>query len=1009
MTRIAFDEQLLPEVTMNRQWILGAWGCASLALLAGCSGGSTSESSTLTVAGDVPIAYAQRVNTISINPLTVGGTASGGDLMIREKSSPSAAEHNITAQFTQGNGDAQSPDVSFDGNKIVFSMRCPATNTSMIGNQPACTGRWNIWEYDMTTGGLTGGTFRRLTNGPGDDVEPSYLPNGKGYVFTSNRQTTTSVNQGLGHSYIALDEYERETVFNLHTMDAQGANITQISVNQSHDRNPTVRPNGDIMFSRWDHVAGRNHFKIFTVKPDGTNMFILYGAHSDGNSFLHPRDMNPAGKYAGFLTTDLMPLSRTKEGGALMFIDAAHYSEQNTPAAAGVPATGGQQQATTQQLNYGTGISQYGRISSPYPLWDGTNRVLVAFTPCEVTSQGVGVVSCSTLSAADMTRLSSNRLTADAAADPLQDNVPPSYSIYMFDPVAQTFLIVAAPPAGFMNMHAVAILPHTEPNATQPTAGDPTLVAQNLGLLDVRSVYDTDALGRMGDAVLTASDLPAGCTTSIAKTAPTDPQDTRAQVADILRIKDPANAAYSCAPGRFIRAVRAVPPGAGMSGMRTAIGETEFEMTQILGYAPIEPDGSFKLTVPAMTPIGLSVVDANGRAFQTHTNWIQVQPGEHRTCDGCHSPRRGGAINSGTIVNTVPAAVLPAMASAHQSGETYADTRTRLDPTKLLLGPNMMYTDVWADTSKAGVTAKTTIALMYTGNANPANDLATAVPTNGIINYPDHIQPLWTRDRGANTCTNCHTDPDLLDLSATIAGDGRVESYDRVMIGDPLLDPVTGLPVTMIEEGVLVIARGPALVDTAASEGEAGGLARQSRLAEIMAGVTMLSSADAQAAHPNPPATAPDHSKMLNAAETRLLSEWIDTGGKYYNDPFAPGANVQQLNGLSEDAFNTQIEPILTSTCAAYCHQAIGSSTGLLPAMGTSFRNNRFVLTGDLKGDYGVTLSMISNACNPGSNYLLSKPSAVPHPAGAVGVTTAVLPVGSANYNTIANWIAGGC
>jgi hypothetical protein len=52
---------------------------------------------------------------------------------------------------------------------------------------------------------------------------------------------------------------------------------------------------------------------------------------------------------------------------------------------------------------------------------------------------------------------------------------------------------------------------------------------------------------------------------------------------------------------------------------------------------------------------------------------------------------------------------------------------------------------------------------------------------------------------------------------------------------------------------------------------------------------------------------------------------------------------------------------------------------------------------------------MITNACNPASNYLLSKPSTVPHPAGAVGVTTAVLPVGSANYNIIANWIASGC
>ena len=80
------------------------------------------------------------------------------------------------------------------------------------------------------------------------------------------------------------------------------------------------------------------------------------------------------------------------------------------------------------------------------------------------------------------------------------------------------------------------------------------------------------------------------------------------------------------------------------------------------------------------------------------------------------------------------------------------------------------------------------------------------------------------------------------------------------------------------------------------------------------------------------------------------------------------------------------------------------------PTAGTSFRDNRFILTGSTEGDYGVTLSMISNACNPGSNYLLSKPSSVPHPSlRATPQTTAVLPVGSANYNTIANWIATGC
>jgi hypothetical protein len=492
-------------------------------------------------------------------------------------------------------------------------------------------------------------------------------------------------------------------------------------------------------------------------------------------------------------------------------------------------------------------------------------------------------------------------------------------------------------------------------------------------------------------------------------TASVDPTDTRSQVADLVKMKDPANAAYRCSPARFIRAVRAIPPGAGMTGMRNAIGETEFEMQQILGYAPIEPDGSFKLTVPADTPIGLAVVNDKGVAFQTHTNWIQVRPGERRTCDGCHSPRRGGAVNSGAIVNAAPAGIKTALAVAHQAGETMASTRTRLDASALKLVGDMMYSDFWADTTKPGVTARPSIALKYTGNAVATDDLVTPAPVNGLINYPINIAPLWTRDRGGNTCTGCHNDNVKLDLTATLAGTGRVESYEELLLGDPLFDKTSGLPVTRIRDGVLEIVRGPALIENMASEGDALGMARKSRLMEIMSGQTLLSPAESRVAHPNPPSTAPDHSKMLNAAELRLIAEWMDLGGQYYNNPFETSANVRQVDGLSMATFEKDVLPIITKTCAASCHQAIGSSMSKTP-IGTSFRNNRFVLTGDARGDYGVTVSMISNTCNPASNYLLKKPSTVPHPTTrATPQTTAILPIGSANYNTIASWIATGC
>ena len=986
---------------------------AAMLLLAGCSGSGDSED-TVAVNGDVAIAYAKRVNSLSMNPTDGAPFAAGGDLIIREKSSPSAPEHNVTANYTRGNGDVSDPEVSYDGKKIVFAMNCPTSNNAAIGSA-VCTGRWNIWEYTLPSGGYANGTMRRITSTTtDDDVDPYYLPNG-GFVFASNRQTKTRTTQAVGaQPYFALDEYERERVLNLHTMSDDGTNVTQISSNQSHDRNPVVRDNGNIMFSRWEHVGPRNRFAVFQVKPDGTDMFVFYGAQSGGNSFLHPREMDPNGPHRGQLASSLMSLSGTQEGGALMMLDATNYSEQNTPATRSVPNSGGQRQATQQALNDGRGFSRFGRATTPYPLWDGTNRVLASYRPCEVTKT-VGAnppqtVACATLDGAEIAALSQGNMMRNApvqvGGNTLRDNVPASYAVYMFDLQQNTQQIVAAPPAGFMYVDPVALQSRRVPQVAQATLVDPTLATQNLALIEVRSVYDTDGLNRMGNVMLadTLAEKPASCgnTAIVQTTPPTEPTETRNSVADLRRIKDPADPAYQCAPARFVRAIRAVAPPSNMMGGREAIGETEFEQQKILGYAPVEPDGSFKLHVPADTPLALAIVDAKGRAIQTHLNWIQVRPGERRTCDGCHSPRRGASLNSGPLVDpaTRPAAWLPSMVPSQ--GETMASTRTRLDPSALQLQGDMVSNDVWANPAAGGV-ARASLQIRYTGNASAADDLATLVPVNGIINYAQHVAPIWTRNRGANTCVNCHTDPARLDLRATTSGTGRVTSYEELMVGDPVIDSVTGLPQIEVREGVPEVVRGVPLVETMG--GNAVGITRGSRLGEILYGEELKAGAEARTAHPNPPGTAPDHATMLNKAELRLVTEWMDLGGQYFNNPFDSGAMA--ANPLSETVFNTTIHPILSANCAASCHQA-GGVPGSTVAAGTSFQGNRFVLTGSPEGDLNVTLTMVSDTCNPASNYLLSRPSTAPHPSGAASAPVP-LPVGSANYNTISSWIAAGC
>ncbi len=992
----------------NKKTLVYGVCIASIVGLTACSG---SGSDSVTVEGDVPIAYVKRVNTVPMNPTDAGEFRSGGDLYVREKSSPSSTEYNITAQVTAGQGDVSRPEVSYDGKKIVFAMRCSA-NTPCSGGSTTPLAQqdltWSIWEYDFSKAArLDQGTLRRvmsLTNASrGDDYDPAYLPGNNGFVFTSRIQDKSSAKSGSAPrypgqpGYIALDEYEREGVANLHTMNVDGTNIQQISFNQSHDRSPTVLQNGRIMYARWDHVAGRNHFSIFTVKPDGTDMFVFYGAHSAGNSRLHPREMQD-----GKVVTDQMPLSGTQEGGALMLLDVLNYSEENTPAKDNVPLNGGQQQATKETMEFGMrGISVNGRVTTPYPLWDGSNRVLVAYTPCQVTKKNK-VTACAELSDAERARLTESRLQADINADEIQNNVPVAYSIQMFDMDTQKWRTVVPAVSGFMYKDPVALMGRKEPNILPVASATTPGPQREMGTLSVRSVYDTDGLGRMGDAVLSPSERSGGVI----------PRATGG-TANIAALKDPTNLAYKNRPARFVRITRAVATPAGSTGMREAIGETEFEMQQIVGYADVEPDGSIKIDVPADIPLTLSVTDAQGRAFQSHTNWLQIRPGEQRTCNGCHSPRRGAALNSGTLLENPLNHPNTLLASA--IGETMADTRARNTPSARELKPDINYTDVWATTTQA---ATPCTSLRYIGNTlcdgvtpDTANNLATLAPVNGIINYPDHIQPLWERARPAGACVTCHSNPVKLDLRRIVSATGRFTSYQELLVGDPNI--VDGVPQTRIANGAIVVVLGPARINNMASQGDAVGLARKSRLIEIMSGEELLASPAARTAFPTPgaaaPAGTPNHATLLNTAEKRLLAEWIDLGAQYYNDPFNSYGGVRVVNGLSRADFdsatasNSQraIHSVLLETCGS-CHQAGGNDPN---APAPTFENNRFVLTGSSEGDFNATLSMVNNVCTPNLSYLLDKPS-TPHP---VGSASAVLLQGSIDYNRIRSWIVAGC
>ncbi len=56
----------------------------------------------------------------------------------------------------------------------------------------------------------------------------------------------------------------------------------------------------------------------------------------------------------------------------------------------------------------------------------------------------------------------------------------------------------------------------------------------------------------------------------------------------------------------------------------------------LLGTVPVEKDGSAYFRAPAKKPLYFQAVDAGGRAVQSMLSITYLQPGEQRSCVGCH-------------------------------------------------------------------------------------------------------------------------------------------------------------------------------------------------------------------------------------------------------------------------------------------------------------------------------------------------------------------------------------
>jgi len=901
-------------------------------MLAACSsgggkfqtaGGQQSDPASV----DFPIFYVKRYSVPQQDPASdlrmLRFAVPSADLFMRTRAAPSGTETNITARITgTGTATAASYDikdvsVSADGTTILFAMRGPlAANMNQV-DAPG----WRIWQYLIATDALTqvvdpGTDPSPSVNGEVvNDVAPQFLGDGR-IIFSSTRQheSLTVLGYESKPRFIAQDEDRTEPAFVLHVMNGDGTGIHQVSFNPSHDRDPTVLSSGRIMWTRWDDGPGGHGMHLYSANPDGTDLQLLYGANShatgttpDGADnaviqFVKAREMQDGRVLALVRPYDYGTTPPTF-GGDLVVIDTTDYVENTQPAAAGSNLAGPAQTRTTTNPVYAVpGPSPGGRFYAGFPLWDGTGRILVSWSQCRVLNTAV-------------TPASPAACTPTALAAANAQEAQPLYSIWMFDPAQNTLQPIMQPVDGIMITDLVAAQPRATPAVIfdqQPGAGlDQNMYNAGLGELDIRSVYDFDGVDT----------TPAG----------------------IAAVADPTRTPPDQRQARFVRLVKmvSIPDRQTLNLSDAAFGASNY-MREILGYAPVQPDGSVVVRVPANVAFQIDVLDAGGqRVFPAHGAWLQVAAGETVKCNGCHTPAAqqnpaqgqtarshgragsfdtawpGGSIstafagslatytgNGGSIEALVPATAGETMAETLSDASCAGDSPRCLQDTPSI---NLLYTDLWTNTA-TGATPGTAIALTYdstlTGNAawlipTSAGCLTVWVPTCRIkLNYREQIQPLWdlspripTSGPGAGTnvaCTQsgCHTSTGAsgtrtpagvtqLDLTSTASNEQPLQavSYRR------LLFPHNQQTVNM---GVLqdVLVNGP--IDPATGQ--------PTQVPVSIAPPMVAGSAHASTEFFSVFAASGSHAGYLSPAELRVISEWLDIGAQYFNDPFDPAA-----------------------------------------------------------------------------------------------------------------------
>jgi hypothetical protein len=237
----------------------------------------------------------------------------------------------VTDLLADATGSLRDPQVHYDGKRVLFSYRKGGTPYFHL--------------YEMN---LDGTGMRQITDGPYDDIEPIYLPDGD-LLFCSSR------------CYRWVQCWFTQVAI-LHRSDSQGRNIRALSANVEQDNTPWMMPDGRVLYMRWEYVdrSRVKYHHLWTMNPDGTGQMVYYGNQHPGTVMLDAKPIPGTDKVLAVFSPGH---GRKEHGGRLTVVD---------------PNDGPDNRSSAQALLLGQASpgDQWDDCRDPYPLTE--NCVLFA-------------------------------------------------------------------------------------------------------------------------------------------------------------------------------------------------------------------------------------------------------------------------------------------------------------------------------------------------------------------------------------------------------------------------------------------------------------------------------------------------------------------------------------------------------------------------------------------------------------------------------------------------------